>query len=288
MWLEYIRYRFRLSETQSGLELAQIAAVKALRNSPRCRSWRVVPAPNDPSLCTLEIEWDPGESLTPFHGSEEFAQIHAALTEQVKALEEADYRADSRLLRRILGGPDALFRLAEEIVMGILQEPALGVLFHSDDGSKRGRLGLWLLQVLGGPDLFSSSFPAARVDQGPLAGDLLDLEERERLLEVARGALPSSLDEQGLCVLGSLRACMPLHPPPPSRLAPRLAEGFESSVRERVASDALAVRSPALGVDASRPHWRLVRTPGRAAGAARPDSGTRRTHRSSLRKQSSS
>ncbi len=216
MWLEYIRYRFRLNELQNSLELAQIAALRALRNSPRCRSWRVVPAPNDPSLCTLEIEWDPGPSLTPFRGSEEFEQIHAVLTDQVKALEEADYRADSRLLQRILGGPEALFRLAEDIVVGVMQEPALAALFHSDDGASRGRLSLWLLEVLGGPDLFSSSFPTARIEQGPLADALLDLEERERLLEIARQALPSSLAEQGLCVLGSLRAYVPLHPPPPS------------------------------------------------------------------------
>jgi hypothetical protein len=289
MWLEYIRYRFRMNETQSGLELAQMAAVRALRNSPRCRSWRVLPAPGDPTLCTLEIEWDPGEALTPFRGSEEFAEIHAALTEQVKTLEEADYRADSRLLQRILGGPEGLFRLAENIVVGMMEEPDLGSLFHSDDGSKRGRLGLWLLEALGGPCLFSSSFPAARIDQGPLAGSLLDLEERERLLEIARDALPSSLDEQGLCVLGSLRACVPLHPPPPSRLdARRLAEAFDSSVRARVAPDALTVSSRSPEADASRMHWRPARTPGRATGAARPDSGTRRTHRSTLRKQSSS
>lgn len=225
MWLEYIRYRFRLNEKQNGLQLTQVAALRALRNSPRCRSWRVLPAPSDPSSCTLEIEWDPGASLTPFRGSEEFAQLHAVLDEQVKALEEADYRANSHLLQRILGGPEALFRLAEDIVLGIMEEPALRAHFHSDDGSRRGRLGLWLLEVLGGPDLFSSSFPTARLDRGPLADVLLDLEERELLLEIAREALPSSLAEQGLCVLGSLRAHVPLHPPRPSASGARLLEG---------------------------------------------------------------
>jgi hypothetical protein len=219
MWLEYIRYRFRLAKTHDLLELTQVAALKGLRNSPRCRGWRVLPAADDPSLLVLEIEWDPGAELTPFRGSEEFATIHSALALQARSLEEADYSVDASLLRRLLGGPETLFRLAEDIVVGILAEPSLAWRFQSDDGSRRGRLGLWLLEVLGGPDLFSSSFPGSSTREGPLAGDRLDLEERERLLEIAKEALPRSLDEQGRCVIGNLRAHLPLHPMPPSLTA---------------------------------------------------------------------
>jgi hypothetical protein len=234
MWFEYIRYRFRLNADQNSLALAQIAALKSLRGSPRCRGWRVLPAPSDPSLSILEIEWDPGASLTPFRASEEFAELHAALTEQVRTLEESDYRADSRLLRSILGGPEVLSRLAEDIVVGIMREPELGARFQSEDGSRRGRLGLWLLEVLGGPELFSSSFPNAIASEGPLAGELLDLEDRALLLEIARDALPSSAEDQGRCVLGALRAHLPLDPPPPSRLGVDtrlLGEGDAASVR---------------------------------------------------------
>jgi hemoglobin len=217
MWLEYIRYRFRLTEDRNCLELAQVAALRSLRHSPRCRGWRVLPAPDDPSLSVLEIDWDPGDSQTPFRGSEEFLELHAALTEQVRALEEADYRADARLLRQIVGGPEALFRLAEDIVTGVMRDATIGWRFLSADGSRRGRLGLWLLEILGGPDLFSSSFPDAVASQGPLAGELLDLEERERLIEIAERSLPSAAEDPGRCVLGTLRASLPLHPPPRSR-----------------------------------------------------------------------
>lgn len=288
MWLEYIRYRFRLNEAQDGLELAQLAAVRALRNSPRCLSWRVLPASSDASLCTLEIEWDPGASLTPFRGSEEFEQIHAALTEQVKALEEADYRANSHLLRNILGGPEALFRLTENIVVGIMEEPSLGPLFYSPDGSARGRLGLWLLEVLGGPDLFSSSFPTASVDRGPLADELLDLEERERLLEIARDALPSSLDEQGLCVLGSLRANLPLYPSPSGLDAQPalLDDGADSAIRARFHTNgaALTLPSRATGAGPSRMLGRFARGP--VLGLL-PEAGVRRPSRFSMRRRSS-
>jgi hypothetical protein len=217
MWLEYIRYRFRLTEDRNCLELAQVAALRSLRHSPRCRGWRVLPALDDPSLSVLEIDWDPGDSQTPFRGSEEFLELHAALTEQVRALEEADYRADARLLRQIVGGPEALFRLAEDIVTGVMKDATIGWRFLSSDGSRRGRLGLWLLEVLGGPDMFSSSFPDAVASQGPLAGELLDLEERERLIEIAERSLPSAAEDPGRCVLGTLRASLPLHPPPRSR-----------------------------------------------------------------------
>jgi hypothetical protein len=46
----------------------------------------------------------------------------------------------------------------------------------------------------------------------------LDLDDRDRLLEVARMALPSSAEQEGRCVVGTLRACLPLHPAPPSKL----------------------------------------------------------------------
>ena len=218
MWLECIRYRFQLDPDQDCLELAQEAAIRSLRQSPRCRSWRVLPSPTDPLLTILEVEWDAGASPVPFRGSEEFAALHAALTAQVKALDEADYRADTRLLQRLLGGPDALFRLAEEVVACVMREPELAWRFRSSDGSKQARLGLWVLEVLGGPDLFSSSFAGAVTRHGPLAGEPLDLDERERFLEVARQCLPSSGEEGEAGVLGALREHLPLYPPPPSGL----------------------------------------------------------------------
>lgn len=236
MWLEYIRYRFRLDKTHDLLELTQLAALEGLRNSARCRSWRVLPAADDPSLLILEIEWDPGVELTPFRGSEEFATIHSALALRVRSLEEADYSVDGRLLRRVLGGPETLFRLAEDIVVGVLAEPTLAWRFRSDDGARRGRLGLWLLEVLGGPDLFSSSFPGSSIREGPLADGQLDLEERERLLEIATHALPSTLEEQGRCVVGNLRAHLPLHPAPPSLLAPTLLLESADDASEAVAA----------------------------------------------------
>jgi hypothetical protein len=231
MWLEYIRYRFRLHRSHDLLELTQVAALKALRNSPRCQGWRVVPAADDPSHLVLEIEWDPGTELVPFRGSDEFTAIHSALASSARSLEEADYSVDSRLLRRVLGGPETLFRLAEDIVADVLMEPLIAWRFQSRDGSKRGRLGLWLLEVLGGPDLFSSSFPGSSTRDGPLATDRLDLEERERLLEIASDALPSAREDQRRCVVGNLRAHLPLHPPPRSlgSAAPMLGPGAEAA-----------------------------------------------------------
>jgi hemoglobin len=251
MWLEYIRYRFRLDKTHDLLELTQVAALKGLRNSARCRSWRVLPAVDDPSLLILEIEWDPGAELTPFRGSEEFAAIHSSLALQARSLEEADYSVSDRLLRRVLGGPETLFRLAEDIVVGVLAEPALAWRFQSKDGARRGRLGLWLLEVLGGPDLFSSSFPGSSTREGPLANARLDLEERERLLEIATNALPQTLEGQGRCVVGNLRAHLPLHPVPPSLLAPTLL--LESADEPSEADGAATSEASASAASISAP-----------------------------------
>lgn len=246
MWLEYIRYRFRLNRSDDLLALTQLAALEALRNSPRCRAWRVLPAADGQGHMVLEIEWNPGVELTPFRGSEEFAMIHSVLASHARSLEEADYSVDARLLRRLLGEPEALFRLAEDIVEGVRLEPLLAWHFQSDDGSKHGRLGLWLLEVLGGPDMFSSSFPDSRLRDGPLTGGRLDLEERERLLEIASDALPLAREDQRRCVVGNLRAHLPLHPTPPS----------------------LAVPTPMLGPGAAEPSER--RAPESAVRAATP------------------
>ncbi len=262
MWLECIRYRFRLSAKQNGLELAQNAALESLRNSPRCRGWHVVPAPGDPTLSILKIEWDPGDA-TPFHGSAEFADLQAALSRQVRALEETDYRTNIRLLHNILGGPEGLFRLSEDIVIGVMDDPELAWRFHCLDGSKRGRLSLWLLESLGGPELFSSSFPDAVVRQGPLASGFLDLEERDRLLEVARDALPAALEEQGRCVIGTLRANLPLHPPPPSQF------GIGAKLLERWAPAVLPARiGDSLGDDSER-HQLALHTEAQAGATPR-------------------
>jgi hypothetical protein len=216
MWLEYIRYRFRLDARQDCLELAQRVALTSLRHSARCRGWRVLQVAGDPSRMILKIEWDPGVPLTLFHGSEESAELHAALGEQASELADADYCANPCLLESILGGHSALLSLAEDILAGVMREPWLRSRFQSADDSRRSRLGLWLLEVLGGSEMFSWSFPGATARDGPIAGELLDLEERERLLEIAEQVLPDSVGEQGRCVLGALRANLPLHPPPPS------------------------------------------------------------------------
>jgi hypothetical protein len=215
MFFEYIRYRVQLDRDQNCLELAQLAALMSLRNSTCCQSWSVLPAPDSACSWILKIEWDPGVSLTPFRGSREFTELEAALIRQVRALEETDYRTDADSLRLMLGGSEALVGVAEGIVSGLMHEPLLGWRFESEDGSRRARLVLWLLAVLGGPDLFSSSFPDARLCDGPLADELLDLEERARLLEVARASLQVSREEQGRCVMGILRAHLPLYPEPP-------------------------------------------------------------------------
>jgi len=122
----------------------------------------------------------------------------------------------------------------------VLAEPLLAWRFRSEDGGRRGRLGLWLLEVLGGPDLFSSSFPGATTREGPLDNDRLDLEERERLLEIAENALPEALEEQGRCVVGNLRAHLPLHPTPPSLLTSTLLldSGDPDSAEEEPSSEA--------------------------------------------------
>lgn len=241
MWLECIRYRFRLDPDQDCLELAQEAALQSLRHSPRCRSWRVLPSPNDPSLSVLEIEWDAGPSQAPFRGSEEFAALHAALTAQVRALDEADYRTDARPARHALPAPDTIFRLAEDIVTRVMRVPELAGRFHSRDGSRRARLGLWLVEVLGGPALFSSNFSSAAQGDGPLAGEPLDLDERERFLEVVQDCLPSSAGEPGASVLGTLRANLPLYPAPPDTAASAWVPvlGALGSIREEAQGDEL-------------------------------------------------
>jgi hemoglobin len=287
MWLECIRYRFQLDPDQDCLELAQAAALQSLRHSPRCRSWRVLPSPTDPLLTILEVEWDAGSTPVPFRESEEFAALHAVLTTQVKALDEADPGANTPLTPRLLPGPAPLVQLAGDIVASVLREPELAWRFRSPDGSKQARLGLWVLEVLGGPELFSSSFAGAITQHGPLVGEPLDLHERERFLDVARQCLPGSEDEREAGVLEALREHLPLYPLPPSS---QLDGGEVLLASELVFEDGLLLEESVLldpvplgfAASSSYPESSYPGAPGPRRADDVPSSGTLETYDSGV------
>lgn len=135
---------------------------------------------------------------------------------QLVRLEEASYRVDARSLSQRLGGVGEITELTQSIVTGAIRDVVLAHRFESSGGLGIAQLGLWLTEVFGGPALFSLSFPDADLQKGPLPGVLLDLEDRARLIDVARDVLAFTLADRCAYAVRALQANLPLHPQVPS------------------------------------------------------------------------
>lgn len=205
----------------------------SLGRSPRCRHWQLLERPGDPSRLVLHVQWS-GEEDELFRGSPECAEFFRVLGTRVRELKESDYRADESYLLANLGGAQAMLQLVSDILHEVSSDSLLIQRFGAAGGERFARLGLWLIEVLGGAKLYSSATPEAALRQGPLPDDPLDVEERAQLLELARHAL-SFAGGRGQSALSALEAHLPIHPALPARSArtpavPRVKTGIRLRV----------------------------------------------------------
>ena len=207
--------RFRLQSDQDSLEIVHAATLLSLCNSPRCTNWKLAEDPDDPLRLVLLIEWMGDAEHEVFRGSPECAEFFRALGGHVRQLEEAEYRPNAALLRAGLGGAEGMQQLVSDVLHQVSSHPLLGARFRCPGGEQIARLGWWLLEVLGGPKLYSLTVPEQPLRSGPLPQAPLDVEERAQLLEIVRQAL---LVPGGplRSALSALEANLPLYPALPS------------------------------------------------------------------------
>ncbi len=199
----------------------------SLARSPRCKHWELLERPGDPGRLVLHVRWQ-GEEDELFRGSPECAEFFRVLGTRVLALRESEYRADDAYLLASLGGAQGMLQFVSHLLHEVSGDSLLRERFGTAGGERFARLGLWLIEVLGGAKLYSATAPAQPLRLGPMPEDPLDVEERAQLLELARYAL-SFAGGRGHSALGALEAHLPLHPAlpsPRSSATPRLKTGI--------------------------------------------------------------
>jgi hypothetical protein len=230
---EYLQFRFRLAATRDARELVQTAMQTSLGRSRRCKHWELMERPGDPSRLVLHVQWEADDDEL-FRGSSECAEFFRVLGTRVLELKESQYRADESYLLASLGGAQAMLQFVSDILHEVSADSLLRQRFGPTGGERFARLGLWLIEVLGGAKLYSSTTPAQALRSGPLPDDPLDVEERAQLLELARHAL-SFAGGRGHSALSALEAHLPLHPalPAPASGTPAVPR-VKTGIRLRV------------------------------------------------------
>ena len=223
---EYLQFRFRLSASRDAREIVQSAMSSSLGRSWRCQHWELLERPGDPSRLVLLVQWEGDDEQELFRSSPECAEFFRVLGTRVLELQEAESGADETTLLASLGGAQGMLQYVSDISHEVSADSLLRARFGSAGGERFDRLGMWLIEVLGGAKLYSSTTPSRELRLGPIPDDPLDLEERAQLLELAQHAL-SFADGRGHSALRALEANLPLHPalPAPTPAAPRVKTG---------------------------------------------------------------
>lgn len=222
-----MQIRFRAPASRDAKEIVHDATLSSLCASPRCKRWELMERAGDPGRLVLHVQWEGDEEHENFRGSPECARFFRSLGTRVRQLEESEYRTDGTFLLASLGGEQGMLQLVSDILHEVSCDGLLALRFGAAAGERVARLGLWLIEVLGGPKLYSAATPAHALREGPLPGEPLDVEERAQFLELARHALRVA-GGRGSPALGALEANLPLHPALPSH-TPYLASGSEST-----------------------------------------------------------
>lgn len=215
MLREYLQVRFRLATTRDARQIVQTAMSSSLGRSRRCKHWELMERPGDPSRLVLHVQWEGDDDQELFRGSPECAEFFRQLGTRVRQLQEAEYRADESMILASLGGAQSMLQFVSDILHEVGTDSLLRARFGAAGGERFGRLGLWLIEVLGGAKLYTSTPSSRSLRLGPLPEDPLDVEERAQLLELARHAL-SFAGGRGQAAVSALEANLPLHPALPS------------------------------------------------------------------------
>jgi truncated hemoglobin YjbI len=211
-----MQIRFRAPASRDARELVHDATLRSLCSSTRCKHWEILERAGEPGRLVLHVEWEGDQEHETFRGSPEYADFFRSLALRVRQLEEAEYQADGTFLLASLGGEQGMLQLVSDILHEVTRDGLLAPRFETAGGEGSARLGLWLIEVLGGPKLYSAAAPAHHPRLGPLPGEPLDVEERAQFLELARRARRLG-GGRGGPALGALEANLPLHPALPSR-----------------------------------------------------------------------
>lgn len=198
MIVEYIRYE--LTSSPTAFESAYARASERLAASPHCLGYELTRAFAVPTRYVLRITWDSVEGhLEGFRKSEAFRPFVQAIGPYVKDIAEMQHyeltAVRSRSIAEAFGGPEQVMRLAKEMHARMQRDALLGPRFAHALASHVPHLGMWLVEVYGGPALYTALFG----DIAPMLARHADLAiseaERERFVAIASDAVTALAPE---------------------------------------------------------------------------------------------
>ncbi|MEZ4223294.1 MAG: antibiotic biosynthesis monooxygenase [Polyangiaceae bacterium] len=166
MIIEYIRYNISENE-RSAFEAAYERACVSLDASPHCLAHELSRCHEEPQRYILRIEWDSLQGhLDGFRKSEVFRHFLEEVRPFIPRIEEMQhYEVGTRQsIYSTLGGAGPFFRLAKRMHELMREDDTIGPLFTHAAPTHVPHLGMWLVEVFGGPKLYSETLG----DIGPI------------------------------------------------------------------------------------------------------------------------
>ncbi|MFI6482549.1 group II truncated hemoglobin [Nonomuraea sp. NPDC050663] len=161
MIVEYIRYTVPAGRA-AEFEAAYGRAAVPLGKAPQCLDYELSKCVDEPDHYILRIVWTSAQGhMEGFRKSEHFREFFAEIQPYVTDIEEM--RHYERILHKTeptlfewAGGEEAFSRLTEVFYGHVRKDDVVGPLFaHMDPGHPK-YVAMWLSEVFGGPDRYTS------------------------------------------------------------------------------------------------------------------------------------
>ena len=165
MTVEYIRYRIPADAAES-FERDYARAAEQLAKAPECVDYELCRCEEDPESYILRITWTSmAEHLEGFRTGEHFPPFLDAIKPYISNIEEMRHYAATTVagqggsipsLYEWLGGAQALERLTKSFYAEVVEDELLHPLFAGMDEHHPHFVALWLGEVFGGPNGYST------------------------------------------------------------------------------------------------------------------------------------
>ena len=165
MTIEYIRYRIP-ADAADGFERDYARAAEQLAKAPECVDYELSRCDEDPESHILRITWTSTvEHLGGFRNGEHFPPFLDAIKSYMSNIEEMRHYTATTVagqggsipsLYEWLGGAQALERLTQSFYAEVVKDELLHPLFAGMDEHHPHFVALWLGEVFGGPNGYST------------------------------------------------------------------------------------------------------------------------------------
>jgi truncated hemoglobin YjbI/quinol monooxygenase YgiN len=203
MIVEYIRYL--IPDDQAGaFEAAYARAAVPLAGAPQCVDYELSRSVDEPGSYVLRIVWTSAADHTEgFRGSANFTEFFAEIRPYLPMIQEMRHYqrtdvhgtgASEPSLYEWAGGTEAFERLTEAFYREVLRDDLLEPLFRHMNAEHPKFVAMWLSEVFGGPDTYTTKRGGYRHMLAQHLGKAITEPQRRRWINL----LADAADEVGL------------------------------------------------------------------------------------------